>query len=160
MLTPYDLKNVRYVEAIMHPVYSRISLEVKTRFYLARGSLQFQDDNVLGHYAGVGEMRRILNIPADDSFTLHTRRRLAKDAPDAIFRSAYGPIALEYDTGAYKLKTVASKLESFVQQGYLQTIWGTANRQRIPTVERIMQAEPGAKGQVVLSEWWRDLPTP
>ncbi|UBV44444.1 hypothetical protein LAJ19_16785 (plasmid) [Deinococcus taeanensis] len=160
MLHPDDLKNVPYVEAIMHPVHSRAGLEVRTRFYLTSAALQYQDDNVLGHYAGVGEMRRVMNVPANESFKLDTRRRLARDTPDAIFHSLYGPIAFEYDTGVYKLRTVQSKLESFAQQGYLQTIWGTANRQRIAKVEGIMQAEPGAKGQVILSEWWRGMPTP
>jgi hypothetical protein len=159
-LRPEDLNGVRFVEAIMHPVYSRVSLEIKTRFYLASAALQYQDDNVLGHAAGVGEMRRVMGIRADDSFQLDTRRRLARDTPDAIFNSDYGPVALEYDTGAYKLRTVQSKLESYVQQGYLQTIWGTANRRRVAKIERIMQREEGAKGQVILSEWWRELPTP
>lgn len=158
-LKPEDLNGVRFVEAIMHPVYSRVSLEIKTRFYLSSAALQYQDDNVLGHYAGVGEMRRVMGIRADDSYKLDTRRRLARDTPDAIFNSDYGPVALEYDTGAYKLRTVQSKLESFVQQGYLQTIWGTANRRRVAKIERIMQDEPGAKGQVILSEWWRELPS-
>lgn len=158
MLHPRDLKNVRYVEAVMHPVHSRVSLEVKTRFYLASDALQYQDDNALGHAAGVGEMRRMMNVPTGEAFQLHPHRRLARDAPDAVFHSPYGPIAFEYDTGAYKLRTVQSKLESFVQQGYLQTIWGTANDRRVPTIQGVMSAEEGARGEVILSEWWRGLP--
>lgn len=158
-LSPNDLQNVRYVEAIMHPVYSRASLEIKTRFYLAGAALQREDDNVLAHYAGTGEMRRIMNVPADEKFILNKRHRLARDAPDAVFQSPYGPIAFEYDTGSYKLATVQSKFESFVQQDYLRTIWGTANHRRVPTIEKIMREEEGLKGQVILSEWWRDLPT-
>lgn len=158
MLRPQDLKNVRYVEAIMHPVQGRVSLEVKTRFYLASAALQYQDDTALGHLAGVGEMRRTMNVQADKSFQLNPKRRLARDAPDAVYHSTYGPVAFEFDTGTYTLSTVQSKLESYVQQGYLQTIWGTANHRRVPTIEGIMEREEGAKGQVILSEWWRELP--
>ncbi len=158
MLHPDDLKNVRYVEAIMHPVHGRVSLEIKTRFYLTSSALQYQDDTALGHLAGVGEMRRTMNVPADKSFQLNPKRRLARDAPDAVYHSTYGPVAFEFDTGTYTLSTVQSKLESYVQQGYLQTIWGTANHRRVPTIEGIMQREEGVKGKVILSEWWRGLP--
>ncbi|MCD0163462.1 hypothetical protein IHN63_19410 [Deinococcus sp. 6YEL10] len=115
---------------------------------------------MLAHYAGTGEMRRIMNVPADEKFELSPRRKLARDAPDAVFHSPYGPIAFEYDTGVYLLKNVQSKFESFVQQDYLRTIWGTANHNRVPTIEKIMREEEGLKGQVILSEWWRALPSP
>lgn len=159
-LSPNDLKNVRYVEAIMRPVHGRVSLEIKTRFYLIGAALQRVDDNVLAHYAGTGEMRRIMNVPADEKFMVNTRKRVARDDPDAVFQSPYGPIAFEYDSGSYKLEDVQSKFESFGQQDYLQTIWGTANHNRVPTIEKIMREEEGLKGQVILSEWWRGLPSP
>ena len=49
------------------------------------------------------------------------------------------------------LDMAQSKLRSFVEQKYLQTVWRTANDKRVTTIEKIMSQKEHDQGRVILS---------
>jgi hypothetical protein len=157
-LGDHDLDRVPYVETILRPVHMRKALEVKTRFFLGQKKLQSMSDHSLMHLAGTGEMRRILGVRTGDSWVVNARHAHASEEPDAVFRSPHGEIAVEFDLGSYTMNTIQKKLEAFHDRGYLETVWGVTSLTR----QRRLRDNIGdqLKRDVLLADWWSDLPHP
>ncbi|THF69841.1 hypothetical protein E7T06_10075 [Deinococcus sp. Arct2-2] len=157
-LDEHDLDRVPYVETVLQPTHMRKALEVKTRFFLGQKSLQSMSDHSLMHFAGTGEMRRILGVRTGDHWRVNPRHVRASEEPDAVFRSPHGEVAVEFDTGTYTMTTIQKKLGAFSDRAFLETVWGVTSINR----QRHLREEIGSqlKRDILLADWWSDLPRP
>jgi hypothetical protein len=87
------------------------------------------EDFELRHLAGVAEMRHILRVePRDWQVLGHA----AETSPDAVWQRGLETWAVEFDAGAYTLKTVQRKARAFeagfggLPQANEPRFWGTS----------------------------------
>ena len=80
----------------------------------------------LRHFAGVAEMRYALHAEARDWQVLG---HAAQTSPDAIWQRGGESWAVEYDAGAYTMKTVIRKARAF-DAGFDGQIWGVPSQGR------------------------------
>jgi hypothetical protein len=90
------------------------------------------------HLAGIAEMRHVLQAEARDWRVLG---HAAHTSPDAIWTRGLEVWAIEYDAGAYTLKTVARKARAF-DAGFDGQIWGVPSRERAKTIESVLPQQP------------------
>ncbi|GGS05660.1 hypothetical protein [Deinococcus sedimenti] len=131
-LSPEDVEDVPYVDTQVKPVHSQSGYLVQTRFYVAERRLLRRDPNFLAHAAGVAEMRVLMNVPPDPAVwrTGVTLGRREACTPDAVSIGDFGPVAVEYDTGAYTTGVIEDKLSAFRDQGYDDVVWGVPAQSR------------------------------
>ncbi len=80
----------------------------------------------LRHLAGVAEMRHALHAePRDWQVLGHA----AQTSPDAIWQRGSETWAVEYDAGAYTMKTVQRKAQAF-DAGFDGQVWGVPSEGR------------------------------
>ncbi|WP_019012314.1 helix-turn-helix domain-containing protein [Deinococcus aquatilis] len=139
-------------------MHMRKALEVKTRFYLGQKSFQFKADHDLMHYGGTGEMRRLLEVKTGDRWVVNPRHSRVTEEPDAVFRSPYGDVAIEFDADTYTLGTIRKKLDAFSDRAFIETVWGVTS----PTRQRNLREDigPRLKRDILLTDWWSDQPAP
>ena len=92
----------------------------------------------LRHLAGVAEMRCVLQAEPQDWKVLG---HAAQTSPDAVWQRGSETWAVEYDAGAYTMKTVTRKARAF-EAGFDGQIWGVGSSERAQ----------------VLSEWLLEAP--
>lgn len=158
-LYPTDLPGVPFVETLVRPVHSRYGLEVPNRIYVADKRMAYLHDHVLTHRAGVAEMRRQLGVPADsDQWEVEAKGRLDYEEPDAVWRSPYGDVAVEYDVGTYTMRVVDKKVGTFKDRDFRGVVWGAASPQRAARLTRVLEPQ-GV--QVLTTQWWleKDIET-
>ncbi|ADR37798.1 hypothetical protein Ocepr_2350 (plasmid) [Oceanithermus profundus DSM 14977] len=95
------------------------------------------DDGLVMHAAMVGEMRRILEVPATAWRAANaTRTDHTGLEPDAVWNSKRGRIAVEFDAGRYPRDRVTAKLKHY-DLAYDGQIWGVLRPARIGYVQRL-----------------------
>jgi hypothetical protein len=90
------------------------------------------------HLAGIAEMRHVLRAEPRDWRVLG---HAAQTSPDAIWTRGLEVWAIEYDAGAYTLKTVARKARAFTA-GFDGQIWGVPSRERAAVVQTVLTQMP------------------
>jgi hypothetical protein len=97
----------------------------------------------LRHLTGVAEMRHMLRVePRDWQVLGHA----AETSPDAVWQRGLETWAVEYDAGAYTLKTVQRKARAF-EAGFDGQVWGVASSERAQVLgdvlgSRVMLVRP------------------
>jgi len=95
------------------------------------------DDGLAMHAAMVGEIRRILGVPAAAwQATNATRTDRTGLEPDAVWNSSRGRIAVEFDAGRYPRNRVTAKLKHY-DLAYDGQVWGVLRPARIGYVQRL-----------------------
>ena len=82
----------------------------------------------LRHLAGIAEMRRILKADTDHWTSLAAARRQPR-MPDALWETAEGLVAVEYDVGSYSPTQIRDKARSF--RRYVGQVWGAPSQDRV-----------------------------
>jgi len=105
-------------------------------FTLSKGVTRLATSSVL-HLLGTTEMRQVLGASSQD-WTSSAHRAGATQIPDALWASAAGEVAIEYDTGTYSFDTIRKKITVFSRYpGGI--VWGTPSPRR---AKRIAQLYP------------------
>ncbi|GGL79061.1 hypothetical protein GCM10010840_16160 [Deinococcus aerolatus] len=136
-LLPSDLTGRLSTVALMRPIGGRYALEVQ-RTLVVTDDMAALGDTDLNHRLTLAGMRLMLGVPADPArWKVDPRSLLKLNQPDAVWVSDAGTRhAVEADTGDYSGRLVERKLDSFIQQGYLSTLWGTPSAQRSSNLQR------------------------
>lgn len=125
--------------------------------FVVESRWQTRDTWMLGHLAGVAEVRTQLQVPSE-AWTSDAGR-LDGARPDATFSIAGGGVvAVEYDTGSYRDRTVRDKLRTF-SGSYAGLVYAVSGRRRVTYVRnRLWSAIPdaGARARVTVLHvpWW------
>lgn len=102
----------------------------------------------LRHLAGLAEMRLLLEAPPDPRvWRVSPRPRHPVEEPDGVWLTPEGPVALEYDAGAYARARVRAKGEAFALR-FVGQVWGAPVPERVAYLRRFL---PGAR--VLLAPW-------
>ena len=94
------------------------------------------ESSSLRHLAGIAEMRHILGADTDCWTSLAAARRQPR-MPDALWETARGFVAVEYDVGSYSPCQIRKKARSFRQ--YVRQVWGTPSRERLRHLNYLLQ---------------------
>lgn len=153
-----DLTGVPFVESLLRPMHANSNLEIHTRLYLAARGLGSKNDVGLMHLVGVGEMRRMLGVIDPAQWVVSTAGRHRTEEPDAVWKRGWQTVAIEYDSGHYKLTLVLRKLAGFQDRGMHETVWGVPSARR---AKYLVENTYGRMTQVPLvTEWWLPLSAP
>ncbi len=136
-LEPIDLTGRLMTVALIRPVKSRGAVEVQQTLVVSGVDMARLSDNDLNHRLTLTETRLNLGIPADPAvWEVDPRSVLKLNQPDAVWVKPNGMrVAIEADTGQYAMRTVEQKLDSFLQQGYVGTVWSAASEGRGAGIE-------------------------
>ncbi|THF85508.1 hypothetical protein E7T09_16255 [Deinococcus sp. KSM4-11] len=151
-LSAEDIEGVPFVDAVLRPMHANTSLEVQTAVYLRSATLAYRNDAALMHLVGVGEMRRHLNVVYPSQWTVSTAGRHRIEEPDALWHRGAFDVAVEYDTGEYKLHHVLRKLDGFASRGLRGPVWGVPSARRAA----FLQGEVGSRlmEPPLVTQWW------
>lgn len=104
----------------------------------------------LRHLAGLAEMRLLLGLPPDSEvWRVSYRRMHPVEEPDAVWLTPEGPVAVEYDAGAYSRERIRAKGEAFARR-FVGQVWGVPIRERVATLKRLLP--PGSR--VLCAAWF------
>ena len=92
----------------------------------------------LRHLAGVAEMRHALHAEPRDWRVLG---HAAQTSPDAIWQRGSETWAVEYDAGAYTMKTVQRKARAF-DAGFDGQVWGVGSSERAKVLQSVIVQAP------------------
>lgn len=130
-LEPEDFEDCPHVSHAVRPVHSEETNLVHTLFFLHQAKHKTVHVTALSHRAHVAEMRFQLGVSADATlWSYRPEFRHGRHKPDAVWFSAAGEVAIEYDTGSYLTELFESKVESYRSQGYTDIVWGVAKPKR------------------------------
>ncbi len=90
----------------------------------------------LRHLAGIAEMRYILRAEPRD---WQVQGHAAETSPDAVWQRSLETWAVEFDAGAYTLKTVQRKARAF-EAGFDGQVWGVASSERARVLGEVLVA--------------------
>ena len=108
------------------------------------------DGSQARHACGTAEIRHELKI-APELWTVSSFI-FGRNNPDAVFRSARGLIAIEFDAGAYKRTRVQTHAVRF-GQSYVDQIWAVPTERRMVTVQTHLR-EIGINAKVIPVQWF------
>lgn len=152
-LEPLDLTGRLLTVALIRPVRSRQALEVQQTLVVSGTELTHLNDNELNHRLTLTEMRLMLGIEArKEVWEIDGRGTLKLNQPDAIWHSDGQRVAIEADTGQYDMRVVEQKLDSFNQQGYAKTAWGTGAQKRADSIASTLGSR--YKVECLNPTWW------
>lgn len=154
-LGPHHLKGRLSTRAILRPSKNRANHEVQQQIVVANKKVAQLDDSGLNHRLTTAQLRLDLGVAADPQrWQVESRNALRLEDPDAVYITADGEQwAIEADTGHYELLTILRKLQTFKDQGYAQTIWGTPSDVRVKNLTRKIMAD--LRPALRLTEWWQ-----
>lgn len=105
--------------------------------------------SALRHLAGVAEMRLRLGVPPDPEVWRVSHRRVHPvEEPDAVWLAPEGPVAVEYDAGAYSRGRVQAKGQAFALR-FVGQVWGVPIPGRAGTLRGLLPAS----SRVLLAPW-------
>jgi hypothetical protein len=120
-------------------------------FVTANGKTRDLQKSMLRHLAGVAELRRILDAPADE-WSSSAERQNALLVPDGVWRRGKDHIAVEYDTGSYSDFQLYKKITRY-RRKYDAQVWGTPSTKRQQLLSELLQ-KYDCEGSVFLAYWW------
>ncbi|MFK7603653.1 hypothetical protein ACI3L1_15725 [Deinococcus sp. SM5_A1] len=152
-LEPVDLAGRLLTVALIRPVASRPALEVQQTLVVSGAEIARLNDTDLNHKLTLTETRLMLGIEADpEVWQVNPKPSLKLNQPDGVWISEGQRVAIEADTGQYHMRIVDQKLDSFAQQGYASTIWGTGSEGRAKNIEKKLGSR--YKVSFVRPSWW------
>ena len=120
-------KDFTLVKAFLAPSQGSFDYQQVTFIGLS-SRLKRLESSSLRHLAGIAEMRRVLAADVDTWTSLAEARR-QPHKPDALWATARGFVAIEYDIGSYSPTQIEEKAKSFKR--YSGQIWGTPSQERV-----------------------------
>ena len=102
----------------------------------------------LRHLAGLAEMRLLLGVPPDPRvWRVSPKPRHPVEEPDGVWLTPEGPVALEYDAGAYARARVKAKGEAFARR-FVGQVWGAQVPERVAYLKTLIP-----RARVLLASW-------
>lgn len=152
-LEPLDLEGRLITAALIRPLRSRAAFEVQQSLVVSGAEMARLSDNELNHRLTITEMRLSVGIAAQRAiWQVDAKPSLKLNQPDCVWISGDERAAVEADTGQYHMRVVEKKLESFAQQGYTLTVWGTGSKRRATGIKEKL----GDKYRIEFLQpsWW------
>ena len=118
----------------------------RQRFYALEARFKDVHPNVIRHFVGVAQIRRVLGAPPE-TWTVEGGD---DDKPDALWRTHAGMVAVEFDAGSYSPGQVTSKAFSF--RHYAKQIWGSSSRKRTERLRPLLDEFENAE-EPVYAAW-------
>ncbi|MFC3863021.1 hypothetical protein ACFOPQ_19850 [Deinococcus antarcticus] len=155
-LRPADLGNVLVSDSLIRPTRNNYGTEVKCQLITNQGAVTRLDDAQLNHLLLTAQTRYNLGAPADEHWRV-SQANTRFDMPDAVqvHPESGSMTAIEADSGEYKFLHILRKLESYKDQGYEATVWGTTSQKRISNLTRKLPND--LTPTFMTANWW-ELP--
>lgn len=129
---PSDFK---FVNAFLAPSQGSLDYQ-QVRFIGLSARVKRLEGSSLRHLAGIAEMRHILGADRNVWVSLAAARRKPR-MPDALWKTARGSVAIEYDIGSYSPKQIRDKAMDF--RRYSDQLWGTSSRERARHLSHLLR---------------------
>ena len=141
-------KSFKRFSMTVRPICNGVASETSLDFVALSPLYQRLSAERIAHLAGTAEMRYKLSVSLElwTNFVQGMKRSAGR--PDAMFETAEGVVAVEYDSGSYSAATVRGKLAGYASFGSI--VWGASGKVRT----QHLRALHGSAAVFLHLPWW------